>query len=192
MRWTLASLERGQSCVFKLENEDVWAVGWSDCITRLTLRRMAARVTATLLRNYKVDIARPKVIATYQSHMGWVDRHNRFRQDILGLHNIWKTKRWQMRVQIELMVMALVDAFLIARKFLPRWKLDDESESSFFRFLRELLPTVADAAEAIEARQVRSKCSQILTGKGIVKEGAKKGQDYAKQGRCHCCIKRKT
>ncbi len=30
MRWILASLDRGQSCVFKLEGEDVWAVGWSD------------------------------------------------------------------------------------------------------------------------------------------------------------------
>jgi hypothetical protein len=48
------------------------------------------------------------------------------------------------------MAMALVDAFLIPRKLLSRWKLVDESESSFFRFLRELLPTVADAAEAID------------------------------------------
>ncbi len=30
MRWVLQSLTRGESCVFKLENEDVWAVGWSD------------------------------------------------------------------------------------------------------------------------------------------------------------------
>jgi hypothetical protein len=30
MRWILANLERGQLCVFKLEGEDVWAVGWSD------------------------------------------------------------------------------------------------------------------------------------------------------------------
>jgi hypothetical protein len=51
---------------------------------------------------------------------------------------------------------------------------------------------VADAAETISARQVRSKCSQTLIGKGIVQEGARKGQDYAKQGRCHYCIKRKT
>jgi hypothetical protein len=93
-----------------------------------------------------------------------VDRHNRFRQDILGLQNIWKTERWQTRVQIDLFAMALVDAFLIARKFLPRWKLVDESESSFFRFLRELLPTVVDAAEAISVRQVRSKCSQTFIG----------------------------
>jgi hypothetical protein len=30
MGWVLQSLTRGESCVFKLENEDVWAVGWSD------------------------------------------------------------------------------------------------------------------------------------------------------------------
>lgn len=201
MRWILASLERGQSCVFKLEGEDVWAVGWSDVhyktyITTCGLssdgepaQKKRQRLDG---RNYRIDIPRPKVISTYQNNMGWVDRHNRFRQDIFGLQNIWKTKRWQTRMQIEIMAMALVDCFLIARKFLPRWKVVDDSESSFFRFLRELLPTVADSNEAIEARQVRTKCHQVLIGKGIVKEGVKKGQEYAKQGRCHYCIKRKT
>ncbi len=62
-------------------------------------------------------------------------------------------------MQIEILAMALVDCFLIARKFLPRWEVVDDSESSFFHFLRELLPTVADSNEAIEARQVRSKCN---------------------------------
>jgi hypothetical protein len=42
--------------------------------------------------------------------MGWVDRHNRFRQDILGLHRTWKTKRWQTRIQLEMIGMAVVDA----------------------------------------------------------------------------------
>jgi hypothetical protein len=168
-------------------------------ITRRTLRRVAspgepAQKKRQRLdgRKYSIAIPRPMVISKYQNHMGWVDRHNRFRQDILGLHNIWKTKRWQTQMQIEILAMALVDSFLIARKFLPRWKVVDDSESSFFRYLRELQPTVADSNEAIEARQVRSKCNQLLIGKGIVKEGAKKGQEYAKQGRCYYCIKRKT
>ncbi len=39
---------------------------------------------------------------------------------------------------------------------------------------------------------MRSKCNQVLIGKGIVKDGVKKGQEYAKQGRCFYCIKRKT
>ena len=201
MRWVLQSLARGQSCVFKLENEDLWAVGWSDVhyktyITThgvssegLPAQKKRQRLDG---RNYKIDIPRPNVIGTYQRHMGWVDRHNRFRQDILGLHNIWKTKRWQTRVQMEILGMALVDAFLIARKFLPRWKQQEDSESTFFRFLRELLPTIADSNEAISARQLRTKCQQVLIGKRTVKVGAKIGHEYAIQGRCHYCIKRKT
>jgi hypothetical protein len=98
----------------------------------------------------------------------------------LGLHVIWKTKRWQTRMQIEIFGMALVDAFLIARKFIPKWRNCDDSESSFFRFLRELLPTIADSNEALAARQERSKCSQTLIGKGTVQSGAKQGQEYAK------------
>jgi hypothetical protein len=200
MRWVLQSLNRGESCVFKLENEDVWAVGWSDVHykTYITTHGLSndgepAQKKRQRLdgRNYRIEINRPKVIATYQNHMGWVDHHNRFRQDILGLHVIWKTKRWQTRVQIELFGMALVDAFLVARKFIPKWRNVDDSESSFFRFLRELLPTIADSNEDLAARQVRSKCSQILIGRLVVKEGPKKGQEYAKQGRCHYCIKSK-
>jgi hypothetical protein len=125
--------------VFKLENEDVWAVGWSDV-------------------HYKTYV-------TTHGCSSDGDPAQKKRQRLDGRNY---------------------------KKDILRWKLVDESESSFFRFLRELLPTVADAAEAIEARQVRSKCSQNLIGKGTVKEGAKKGQEYAKQGRCHYCIKRKT
>ena len=201
MRWVLQSLNRGESCVFKLEGEEVWAVGWSDVhfktyITThgvssdgLPAQKKRQRLDG---RNYQIEIPRPNVIGTYQQHMGWVDRHNRFRQDILGLHQVWKTKRWQTRIQMEIFGMALVDAFLVARKFIPRWTNQDDSESTFFRFLRELLPTIADAHEAIEARQVRTKCNQVLIGKGTVKAGAKMGLEYAKQGRCHYCIKRKT
>jgi hypothetical protein len=200
MRWILASLERGQSCVFKLEGEDVWAVGWSDVHYKTYITTHGASSEGEPAqkkrqrldgRNFSIQIPRPKIIGEYQANMGWVDRHNRFRQDLLGLQNIWKTKRWQTRMQTEILAMALVDAFLIARKFLPRWNNLDDSESVFFRFLRALLPTIADANEAVAARQVRSKCCQTLIGKGIVQDGAKKGQEYAKQGRCHYCIKRK-
>ncbi len=82
MRWILTSLERGQSCVFKLEGEDVWAVGWSDVHykTYITTCGLSSEGEPAQ-KNYRIEIARPKVISTYQNHMGWVDRHNRFRQD---------------------------------------------------------------------------------------------------------------
>jgi hypothetical protein len=52
--------------------------------------------------------------------MGHVDRHNFYRQGILKLHTTWKTKRWQTRIQLEIIALALVDAFLAAKKLLPR------------------------------------------------------------------------
>jgi hypothetical protein len=88
MRWVLQSLNRGESCVFKLENEEVWAVGWSDVHykTYITTHGLSSEGEPTQKkrqrldgRNYRIEIARPKVIARYQNHMGWVDRHNRFR-----------------------------------------------------------------------------------------------------------------
>ncbi len=172
--------------MFKLENEDVWAVGWSDVHykTYITTHELSndgepAQKKRQRLdgRNYRIEINRPKVLVTYQHRMGWVDRHNRFRQDILGLHVIWKTKRWQTRVQIELFGMALVDAFLVARKFIPKWRHVDDLESSFFCFLRELLPIIADNNEDLAARQVRSKCSQILIGKSWSKKDPKKDKN---------------
>ncbi len=186
MRWVLKSLTRGESCVFKLENEDVWAVGWNHVHYKTYITTHGLSNDGKTAQN-----KRQKVIATYKNHMGWVGRHNRFRQDILGLHVIWKTKRWQTRAQIELFGMALVDAFLTARKFIPKWRHIDDSEPSVFRFLRKLLPTIADSNEDLAARQVRSKCSQMLIGKLVVREGPKKGQEYAKQGRCHYCTKSK-
>ncbi len=78
--------------------------------------------------------------------------------------------------------MALVDAFLIARKFIPSWKSQEDYESTFFWFLRELLPTIADANEAIEARQLRTKCNQVCAYWEMnCERRSQKGQEYAKQ-----------
>ena len=38
---------------------------------------------------------------------------------------------------------------------------------------------------------LRSKCAQMLLGKGTVQSGARQGESFAKQGRCHYCIKGK-
>jgi hypothetical protein len=82
------------------------------------------------------------VIEDYQKNMGYVDRHNRFRQNLLGLHKIWRTKKWQVRVILDLFGIALVDSFLLARKFIPRWT---EAEDT------ALLPQVASEYEGTPA-----------------------------------------
>jgi hypothetical protein len=52
-------------------------------------------------RNYTIQVDRPRVIEDYQKDMGYVDRHNRYRQNILGVVKLWRTKKWQVRVILE-------------------------------------------------------------------------------------------
>ncbi len=56
--------------------------------------------------NYLKEIPRPDIIAKYQVEMRYVDRHNNFRQGTLKLAKTWKTKRWQTRIQLELLGMS--------------------------------------------------------------------------------------
>ncbi len=39
-------------------------------------------------RNYRIEVDRPRVVEEYQNNMGYVDRHNRYRQNILGLYEL--------------------------------------------------------------------------------------------------------
>ena len=93
MRWILSTMERGEHCVFKEEDQDVWAVGWCDVHFKCyitthgtTLPGSHAQKKRQRLdgRNYQIQVPRPSCIETYQREMGWVDRQNRYRQSLLG------------------------------------------------------------------------------------------------------------
>jgi hypothetical protein len=60
--------------------------------------------------------------------MGYVDRHNNFRQGTLHLAKVWKNTRWQTRIQLELLGMT-------CRKHMPKWQTMDESTSVFWKFV---------------------------------------------------------
>lgn len=140
-------------------------------------------------RNYYIRVPRPSLIEDYQKNFGWVDRHNRFRQNILGLHKVWKTKRWQTRFIYEFFGIVLVDAFLLARKFMARWKHECDEESIFWKFVRVLLPQFHD--ENLHCVRELTKCRQVLIGKKEVQSGISKGRKIAIQARCKYCIRAK-
>ena len=126
--------------------------------------------------------------------MGWVDRHNRFRQDILGLHRTWKTKRWQTRIQLEMIGMAVVDAFLVSRHFQPQWRHSDaNTESSFWLYTRNLLPQLSPIhTELLQPSSSGggSSCVQVNIGKRAIKSSKtdnKIGSKYTAQKRCKYC-----
>ena len=129
------------------------------------------------------------MIAEYQAEMGWVDRHNRHRQQMLGLHDTWNTKRWQTRTQLEIFGIALVDSFLLARKFMPKWRGQPDTEGVFWKFVRVLIPQLNSTGGSSHADTAGHRgCQQTLIGKAQVKTGAKQGTMHAKQGRCSYCV----
>jgi hypothetical protein len=137
MRHTLAELKRGDHVVFKcVDVPHLWAVGWRDHHYKCYVtthgvikpgkpapkRRQIIEGT-----NWLKEVPRPHIIAKYQGEMGFVDRHNQFRQGYLHLAKIWRTNRWQTRIQLELLGLAMVDAFLACRAQMPKWQnLDDD------------------------------------------------------------------
>jgi hypothetical protein len=105
-----------------------------------------------------------------------------------GLAEIWKTKKWQTRVMMEMMGIALVDSFLLARKFLPRWASQPDTDSVFWRYVRVLLPQLSEhSLDHVPRTANQTSCHQVLMGKAKVVDGDHVGRVYGKQGRCKYC-----
>ena len=196
LRWAVSEEERGGHVVFHNEEEDLWAVGWNDHHYKCYITTQGTtepgkdaqkkRQRLNDGHNYNVAVKRPDVIARYQSDMGFVDRHNRFRHEMLGLHEIWKTKRWQTRIQIEMIAIAVIDTFLLARKFMPRYHDDANDETSaFWKFTRDLI--VQLTRDRPPEDETSSRCFQVATGKYVVQDGPNKGKKFSKQYCCHYC-----
>ena len=198
-RWALVGEDRGKYVVFKnVEQENVWAIGWSDIHFKTFIATQGVSTLGEAAdkkrqradgRNYKIQVDRPRVIEDYQKNMGYVDRHNGFRQNILGLAKLWRTKKWQVRVILEVFGMALVDSFLLARKFIPRWQQADNSDGVFWKYVTALLPQLAKEYGGGGPTRSLNKCEQVLIGKTKVETGKSAGRVVAKQMRCVYCSK---
>jgi hypothetical protein len=99
MRHTFSKMKRGDNITLKCEDvENLGAVGWHDhhfkCYMTthgVTKPRKPAPKRRQHIEgtNYLKEIPRPEIIAKYQDEMGYVDRHNNFRQGTLHLAKVW-------------------------------------------------------------------------------------------------------
>ena len=131
--------------------------------------------------------------------MGNVDLHNRYRQGMLKLDEVIKTATWQTRLQNELFATCVVDAFLLSKYYLPKWRdAVDNDSSMLFAWLGELLQqmkaqafendyVVNAATEQRTADRDPIACRQIPIGRIKVKEGVQKGKYRAVQHRYRYC-----
>jgi hypothetical protein len=124
MRWALSNMRRGEHLVLQCNEEEMWAVGWHDHHYKCYLTTHGTdlpgkpapkkRQDFDTNINYQINIPRPQIIAKYQHEMGWVDRHNRYRQGILGLHKIWKTNVGRLESKLNcLQLLSLILSLLV-------------------------------------------------------------------------------
>jgi hypothetical protein len=202
IRFTLSKMKRGDFIVLKCTDvENLWAIGWHDhhfkCyitthgVTTLgkpAPKRRQDKEGATWLK----EIPRPDVIAQYQNEMGYVDRHNNFRQGTLHLAKAWKTHKWQTRIQLELLGMTMVDAFLACRKHMPKWQSMEEDTSVFFKFVHVVTAQLDDRPWSEKEREGEEAnpthhCKHLSLGSFKVMSGNLKGNIKRKQNRCKYC-----
>jgi hypothetical protein len=181
----------------------MWAIGWHDhhfkCYvtthghTRPGKPAPKKRQDADG-KNVAKEVARPYILAKYQDEMGHVDRHNQYRQGLLHLAKTWKTKKWQTRIQLELLGLTVVDAFLACRYCMPQWKQDPtEYESLFWKFVRTIIsqidsrPMSSRTRDGDESVNPTLHCKQVALGQYKLQTGVNKGFVKQKQARCKYC-----
>ena len=207
MRHTLASMERGDHCVFHCEELALHAVGWHDnyfktyvgnCFTSsdgVPAEKKRQRDDGT---NFKVQVPRPHLVQELQECAQGIDGHNQKRQGVLKLEEFWKVKQWYKRMFTSIMSSCLVDTINIWEYFNPPMEpsTSDDFASRNVSFaadlINELLPK-SNNSERWERPDSSDICHLELTQKTEVKAvGAKSvGRVYRTQQRCAQCIANK-
>jgi hypothetical protein len=150
MRHALHGADRGTTVVFEERKDDGseptgrCAIGWNDhwykgFITNYGSTKPGKRASKKRQRsdgrNYSIAVDRCQQLEHYYEVAGHVDRHNRHRQHVLKFHKMWKTKKWQTRMILEIIGTSLVDTHLACRHLMPRWRDKDTTESNFMHLL---------------------------------------------------------
>jgi hypothetical protein len=203
MRWTLASMNRGDHIVLECrDHPNLYAIGWHDIHYKCYVTTNGTTLPGPSAlkkrqdrygKNFNINIPRPAIIAKYQQEMGWVDRHNRFRQGILHLPNIWTTRRWQTRIQLEILALTLVDTFLACKKIMPKWQDEGDEEGLFWKFVAALIPQIDPREkdelmyEHDEDDECAAVCHMVRLGQKKTFDGKHRGEARAIQMRCTYC-----
>ena len=88
-----------------------------------------------LPKNVELTIPQPKVMEVYYRTCGVIDQHNRHRQDNLKTEKKLETKKWDMRVNLTIFSMIVVDTWLVYSQVMGSTEL----QSEFFVHLAEEL-----------------------------------------------------
>jgi Transposase IS4 len=138
--------------------------------------------------NVELLVPQPKAAEVYYSACGMIDRHNRARQDTLGLEGKLETHDWAIRVNMTIFAMTVVDTWLAYSQCTETQKSQKDFYTVNVRGRRNpgppgMSPTLFERASG----GPRAGCFAHLTP--TKKRKRKDGVDtpYALQGRCKVC-----
>ena len=95
-----------------------------------------------LPENVELTIPQPKVTEVYYRTCGVIDQHNRHRQDNLKTEKKLETKKWDMRVNLTIFLMIVVDTWLVYSQATGSTELQSEF---YVRLAEELIDNNVDS-----------------------------------------------
>ena len=95
-----------------------------------------------LPENVELTIPQPKVTEVYYRTCGVIDQHNRHRQDNLKTEKKLETKKWDMRVNLTIFSMIVVDTWLVYSQATDSTELQSEF---YVRLAEELIDNNIDS-----------------------------------------------
>jgi len=151
LRWDLGGTQRGDHVVYKLEGEDLWAVGWNDCHYKTFVVSGGTTTAGTNAKRKRQDangrtffkeVKRPRVVQEYYTACGEIDMHNNFRQGQLRLEKFHQTRKWNSRVLTSILSSTMVDAYRAYEHHFPAGALGgapDELQSGLKSFVAKVI-----------------------------------------------------
>ena len=148
----------------------------------------------------------PKCVELYYSSCAMIDRHNRCRQDSLGIEKKLGTLDWDRRVILSILSMYIVDSWLTWRHLQDACREDmerDDQGAFYSRLAEEMIDNNIDSrarrnrsSPAHGDRQQQQIISPTLVKTNRVKkrtvEGEKVTTSHTQQGYCKVCNKKVT
>ena len=108
----------------------------------------------------QITIPQPKCAEEYYSSCAMVDRHNRSRQQVLDIEKKLGTQRWDMRVNLSILSIIIVDTWCVVKGILGDRYEPNESEF-YTKLAEEMIDNSLDTAQT-----TRSRTSHIVFATG--------------------------
>ena len=128
--------------------------------TRTRWRQVEDVTTNIDPERLEITIPQPKCAEEYYSSCAMIDRHNRSRQSTLDIEKKFRTQKWDMRVNLSILSIIIVDTWCVTKEILG--ERYEATESTFYtKLAEEMIENTID-----EAHSTRSRTSNLRVPDG--------------------------